>query len=224
MNRDTLIRKLKEALAHKGQVVIIAGTGVSIEACGNQEIEGHPVASWVGLLQHGLEYCKTQKLVDEKGAEVFKALIESGDAEFLVAAAEGISSRLSKSPGVFLGWLQDTVGALEPKHPEILKSLATLSCMLATLNYDGLFEKATAREPVTWVRPDKVQKVLRGDFGNAILHLHGYFDEPASIVLGFASYAKVASDAHAKAVLRSFLIDRTLLFVGCGGTVRDPIS
>jgi hypothetical protein len=71
------------------------------------------------------------------------ALIESGDAEFLVSAAEGISARLAKSPGVFLGWLQDTIGALEPKHPEILKSIATLPCVLATLNYDGLFEKTT---------------------------------------------------------------------------------
>ena len=87
-----------------------------------------------------------------------------------MTAAEGISARLSKSPGVFRWWLQDTVGALEPKHPEILKSLATLPCALATLNYDGLFERATnRREPVTWLRPDKVQKILLGDFANAIL-------------------------------------------------------
>jgi hypothetical protein len=68
----------------------------------------------------------------------------------------------------------------------------------------------------------KVQKILLGDSASAILHLHGYFDEPDSIVLEFASYAKVAGDPHANTVLRSFLIDRTLLFVGCGGTVKDP--
>jgi hypothetical protein len=88
--------------------VIIAGTGVSIVACGNQKIEGHPVASWVGLLQHGLEYCKTLRLVDEKGAKIFNAQIESGDAEFLVSTAEGISARLSKTRGVVRGWLPDT--------------------------------------------------------------------------------------------------------------------
>ena len=54
-NRETLIRKLKEDIAN-GHVVIIAGTGVSIAACGNEKIDGHPVASWPGLLQHGLEY------------------------------------------------------------------------------------------------------------------------------------------------------------------------
>ena len=62
--------------------MIIAGTGVSIEACGNQEIEGHSVASWAGLLRHGLEYCKTRKLVDEKGVKVLNAQIESDDADF----------------------------------------------------------------------------------------------------------------------------------------------
>jgi len=40
MNRQTLIQKLKEDIA-QGRVVIIAGTGVSIAACGNQEIEGY---------------------------------------------------------------------------------------------------------------------------------------------------------------------------------------
>jgi len=50
--RQTLIQKLKEDIT-KGRVVIIAGTGVSIAACGNQLIENHPVASWPGLLQNG---------------------------------------------------------------------------------------------------------------------------------------------------------------------------
>ena len=68
------------------------------------------------------------------------ALIESGDAEFLVSAAEGISARLAKSPG---GAASGYNWGSEPKHPEILKSIATLPCVLATLNYDGLFEKTT---------------------------------------------------------------------------------
>jgi SIR2-like domain len=148
---------------------------------------------------------------------------DNGGAEFLIAAAEGISSRLSKrSPGVFRGWLQDTVGTLEPKHPEILHTIASLGDVLATLNYDGLFERATERTPVTWLRPDKVEQVLLGKITDAVLHLHGYFDEPESVILDFASYAKVASDAHASTVLRTFLIDRIMLFVGCGGTVKDP--
>ena len=45
---------------------------------------------------------------------------------------------------------------------------------------------------------------------------------PTSVILGLMSYEQVASHAHTKAVLQLFTIDRTLLFVGCGGTVKDP--
>ena len=221
MNEERLIQKLKQDIA-QSRIVIIAGTGVSIAACGNQMIEGHPVASWVGLLQHGLEYCRRLGL-DNKDAKLLGDQIKSNRVNYLVSVAQEISQRLqSRSPGTYRDWLENAIGKLVPEHPAILDAINGLPGVLATLNYDGLFENATHRQPVTWLRPDKVQKTLLGDFTNAILHLHGYFDEPESIVLGFASYAKVAIDPHASAVLRSFLIDRSLLFVGCGGTVKDP--
>jgi hypothetical protein len=87
LNRETLIQKLKEDIA-KGRVVIIAGTGVSIEACGNQEIEGHPVASWPGLLQHGLEYCRTLGVAEKDDVELLEQLIKSNKPNFLISSAQ----------------------------------------------------------------------------------------------------------------------------------------
>jgi SIR2-like domain len=55
-----------------------------------------------------------------------------------------------------------------------------------------------------------------------VLHLHGWFDEPESVVLDMRSYLTVKDDPHAKAVLDSPTIEHTLLFVGCGDTVLDP--
>lgn len=52
MNRDTLIQKLKEDIA-QGRIVIIAGTGVSIAACGNQKVEEYSVASLVSASKFG---------------------------------------------------------------------------------------------------------------------------------------------------------------------------
>jgi SIR2-like domain len=222
VNRQSLIQKLKEDIP-KGRVVIIAGTGVSIAACGNQKIEGYPVASWAGLLQHGLAYCRNLGLADEADAELLSMQIGSGKPNFLIAAAEDISQRLqSRSPGVFRGWLKHTVGALLPKHRAVLDALAALPGVLATLNYDRLIEKATAMEAVTWRSEDKVQEVLRREVTDVVLHLHGYFDEPESVVLGLSSYGKVAAHAHTRAVLQLFTLDRTLLFIGCGGTLKDP--
>ena len=222
MNQQTLIEKLQEDIA-QGRVVIVAGTGVSIAASGNQLIENHPVASWPGLLQHGLEYCRSLGLADEEDAELLGNQIKSKKTNFLISAAEDISQRLqAHSAGTYRGWLRDTVGKLVPKHREILDALTALPGVLATLNYDALIEQASNRKPVTWLREDKVQEVLRREITDAVLHIHGWFDEPESVVLSLNSYAKVAGHAHTKAVLQLFTIDRTLLFVGCGGTVKDP--
>jgi SIR2-like domain len=67
-----------------------------------------------------------------------------------------------------------------------------------------------------------VQDVLTRRVTDAVLHLHGWFKEPESVVLGLSSYLAVKDHPHAKAVLNLFTLDRTLLFVGCGETVLDP--
>ena len=162
-------------------------------------------------------------MADKEDVELLGNQIKSNKTNFLIGAAEEISKRLqAHSPGTYRGWLNDSVGKLLPKHREILDALTGLPGVLATLNYDGLIEQASNRKAVTWLREDKVQEVLRRKLTDAVLHIHGWFDEPDSVVLGLSSYAKVAGHAHTKAVLQLFTVDRTLLFVGCGGTVKDP--
>ena len=225
MNRETLISKLESDLA-RGHVVTIVGTGVSVAACGNQEVEGHRVATWTGLLEHGVKHCRDLGIADEADAAVLEMQIaagKTGKANFLIAAAEDISRRLlERGDGVFRGWLRDTVGSLRVQHPAIVQAVAALPGVLATLNYDHLLEDATGRRAVTWQQPDKVQQVLRREIADAVLHLHGWFDEPDSVVLGLASYLRVKDSLHARAVLELFTIGRTLLFVGCGDTMSDP--
>jgi hypothetical protein len=155
-------------------------------------IESYPVASWSGLLRHGLAYCRNLGLADKEDAQLLSMQLDSGKANFVVAAAEDISQRLqSRSQGVFRRWLKETVGALVPDHREILDALAALPGVLATLNYDRLIEKATAKQAITWRSEDKVQEVLRRELTDAVLHLNGYFDEPESVVLGLSSYGRV---------------------------------
>jgi HEAT repeat protein len=222
MGRETLIAKLKEDIA-QGRVVVIAGTGVSVAACGNQKVEGYAVATWVGLLQHGVQHCKDIGAADEADAELLTMQIKSCKTNFLISAAEDISQRMkAKAQGVFLGWLKDTIGKLKVEDRAALDALAALPGVLATLNYDGLIEEATGRHPVTWLKTDAVQDVLQRVTTDAVLHLHGWFKEPESVVLGLSSYLAVKDHPHAKAVLNLFTLDRTLLFVGCGDTVLDP--
>ncbi len=223
MSQESLVAELKRQIAD-GYVIVVMGTGVSITTCEDQQVEDFPVARWDGLLRHGVQRCRhVEHVVDDEDAELLEMQIKRAKTDFLILAAELITDRLrSKASGVFHRWLKDTVGRLEPRQPALIQTLADWPVMLATLNYDGLIEAVTHRRPVTWKERDRVEDILRSHGGDAVLHLHGYFDEPDSVVLGLSSYAKVASDPHTQAVLQLFTLSRTLLFVGCGGTFQDP--
>lgn len=75
--------------------------------------------------------------------------------------------------------------------------------------------------PVTWQESSRVQRVIRGD-AKAILHLHGYWDKPESIVLGSRSYEEIIRNTPAQNLQRALGITRTLVFVGCGSGLEDP--
>lgn len=100
----------------------------------------------------------------------------------------------------------------------VLDALGDLGVQLATTNYDGLLEKVTGLPAVTWQEPNRV---LQGD-ETGILHLHGYWEFPESVVFGRGSYNAVLGSEHAQAVLRSLLLTKTLIYVGFGAGLDGP--
>lgn len=222
VNQNTLVDDLKGQIANE-QVIVVVGTGVSVATCENQQVDTFPVATWMGLLKHGVHFCQhTESVLDANEAQLLDMQISLGKTDFLVAAAELVTERLhGKRPGAFRGWLKDSVGKLAPTQPDIIQTLASWPVMLATLNYDRLLEAVTGHPSLTWQDSDKIEDILRYG-GEAIIHLHGDFDRPESVILGLSSYAKVVNDPHTQAVLHLFTLGRTLLFVGCGGTFQDP--
>ena len=218
---STRIAKLKAELA-SGTVVIVVGSGVSVAACGNQEVEGHKVATWKGLLEHGARYLSTLEAATPKVVDLLIDQINSGETDLMIHAAEAIERRMTaKSEGTFRGWLKQTIGQLKIQDSDVLDAVAALPGLLTTLNYDHLLEQQTGQGPITWKQADAVQDILRGK-QRAIIHLHGHFEDPESIVLGVSSYNNVKDNAHASSVLRGFFIQRTVMFIGCGNTVLDP--
>jgi hypothetical protein len=92
---------------------------------------------------------------------------------------------------------------------------------LATTNYDGLIEEVTRLPTVTWRDGARIQRVIRGD-ENGVLHLHGYWEQSESVVLGIRSYDQVLGDAHAQTVQSALALMKSFLFVGCGEGLADP--
>ena len=225
--RSKQIEQLKHDIAAE-HVVTIVGTGVSVAATNQQVVDDFPVATWTGLLRHGAKHCFEMGLADNDEFKLIQQQIDlgakPGKAKQLVNAATDITDRLTanRGDGVFRGWLADTVGKLAIADRSVIDAIAALPGVLATLNYDHLLEQATGREVVTWLEADRVQDVLRDNDTSAVLHLHGSYRTPDSVVFGRDSYAAVKDDPHSKAVLQLFTLDRTLLFVGCGDTIDDP--
>ena len=136
--------------------------------------------------------------------------------------AEQVSRRLGyPNDGEWRRWLRETLGQLKAQERAALQALRDLHVPIATTNYDGLVEEATDRPAVTWRDRAQVERVLRGD-DEGVLHLHGHWQDPESVVLGIRSYDAVLGDAHAQTVLRSLRLRHTLVFIGCGAGLGDP--
>ncbi len=213
---DTPVEDLRKEI-QAGRVLVIVGSGVSIAAT-----NGTPLASWTGLLENGVDRCVSVKGLDSKWAGRVREQIRTGDMQDLLSAAEQVSSRLGFPDGSeYRRWLRETVGMLRAGSRSVLEALRDLGLPLATTNYDGLLEEVTDLPAVTWRDGDLAIRAIQ-KAEPSILHLHGYWNEPESVVLGIRSYERILGSAHAQAVLRAVQTLHTLLFVGCGDGLSDP--
>jgi tetratricopeptide (TPR) repeat protein len=213
-----LVGDLRGELA-RGEVIVLVGAGVSVAATGRA-----PVASWPGLLEDGVARCEELELrpLPAGWGDRTRAQIASGDVEELLLAAEAVTGRLGgREHGEYRRWLKETVGALEASRLEVLEALRDLGGILATTNYDGLLEQVTGRPAVTWQDQARTRAVLRGR-EQAIVHLHGFWQEPGSVVLGVRSYEQLLGAEHAQAMQQAMAAMGTLLFVGFGAGLEDP--
>ena len=190
------------------------GTGISVGAAG-----GSGVASWKGLLYDGVERCMSLGRCAPPVAERLRAQIE-GDLIDLLCAAENISQRLNAPGPEYARWLEETVGALQVQNGGVIQALMDLGVTIATTNYDDLIEQVTHLRPVTWRERHRAESVLNGR-SHGVLHLHGHWEDPASVVLGIRSYDAILHDRHAQGLLQAIRFTRTVVYIGFGAGLDD---
>jgi tetratricopeptide (TPR) repeat protein len=212
---------LAEAIA-QGDVVLIVGTGVSIQATDRAE---H--ASWAGLLTAGITYAEAWagKSAMPQWGDLQRARLADPSLSNLLETATDIEKALGAPNHTnFATFLRETVGKLEAKQHDLLNAIATLNragARIATTNYDDVLAKATGLRAIPWTNPAQAQSVLRGD-DNAILHLHGHWRQPETIILGETSYARIRTAEHTQALQQAITLLRTVIFIGCGDGLADP--
>jgi hypothetical protein len=201
MMTNQLADDLRAEIDH-GQVLVVVGAGVSMGATGR-----NPLASWRGFLENGVERCVEFMGLEPGRAELIRGEIRyghnNGHVDDLLSAAEKISRVLGSPAGrEYRRWLRETIGALEVTDCSVLEALRDLGLPLATTNYDGLLEKVTDYQYVTWRDGDKAIRVIKRE-EDGILHLHGHWDEPESVILGIRAYEEILGDRLAQALLQA---------------------
>lgn len=205
-----------EVGCHPDRVLVLAGAGV---ACAT---DANPCASWSGLLRDGLQRCRERcHTLNVHWAATTEMLITENSADGLVQAASRIERALRDvHDGEYGSWLTDSVGALKLNDSRTIKAILSWRTRIATTNYDNLFENVSGLRPVVWDQRHLALQVLRGDVPG-VLHLHGHYRFPQSVVFGARRYEDICRDAETQNMLRSILTRDTIVFVGCGIGVED---
>jgi len=213
--KNDLIAAIKDK---NEKVVFICGSGISLGATGNKTEMG-----WGGLLRNGLRYANEYMGMETKQVEQYEGLLNTGGLEDWIIVAEKVEQKLGRRFGE---WLKRVFGSVTIEDPTVLYELMqfteNLGCVIATTNYDDLLEQTTGYIPITCKDPiDKTMDILKGN-AKGILHLHGYWAEPESVVLGRRSYERVKTDEKAQLVLKIMSTMTTMVFIGSGSGLEDP--
>ncbi|CAM2727295.1 unnamed protein product [Rotaria socialis] len=219
------IQKVKKAIA-LNHAIIFVGTGVSRYTTNNEQ----DFATWVGLLKSGLQRCHQSGWISDKDIDYFIKKLDSHQAiiDDYLSAADRIENCFKKESDetkndAYRVWLVDTIGKLIPKKSELIEAIGELGCPILTTNYDGLLGDVLKKKPLTWnkYKTDGIGDSFE-DMKNFVLHVHGYYEEPDSVVFSSNDYKKILDDEFAQSKLRALMETKILLFIGYGAGMSDP--
>ena len=178
------------ARVKQGDVVLVVGAGVSVAATGN-----NPVAAGAGSSSTASVGLGRSPPSTPDWARIAREELDSKSPGSMLYPADKVTETLGGRNGrEYRFWLRETVGSLEPTYPGVIEALVDIGAPILTTNYDGLLEAVGNLRPVTW-RDDLAgsRRLLSGET-RGVLHLHGFWDQPESVVLGIRSYDEVMSD------------------------------
>ncbi|SHX64928.1 SIR2 family NAD-dependent protein deacylase [Mycobacteroides abscessus] len=223
MNGNILVtaaNDIRRALSEQ-QLCLMLGAGVTAAASG-----GNPFGSWQSLVTDAVNRCLMVGSRDHAWAERAKADIASPHNSDLIAAAEKATDGLGgRHNPEFRRWLRETVGSIpniDHELTDVIAQLAERRALVATTNYDSILEHALGLPVVTWRDSSTIQRVYRDKDAKSVIHLHGHWREPESVVFGSSSYADILNDPQAAEFLRITFWTKTVVFCGFGAGIQDP--
>lgn len=199
----------------------VIGAGVSTSVAG--------LPSWKGALESALRHAVERHLVAGDEATSLKSHLEAANSpEVLIEIAHAVRERLtgsSSGSGEFATWLKSQFDVELPSYTNarLLRLIHQLPFeVIATTNYDKLLSASGAGlESITWQQPGKLAGALVSR--KYVVHLHGVWDEPESVIFGAGDYAAISRVDEYRTFLASLWLSNTMVFIGCSlDGVKDP--
>jgi hypothetical protein len=222
MQADAAVRQMQKSLDRGRGLCLLVGTGLTIAATGD------PGNSWPELIKRGAAACEENGRRDRAWVERVAADVDTGEVGDMLAAAEKVTYGLGGQGNErFYKWLRETVGSVQARDTELLNQVKRLAdhqaVTVITTNYDSLLTEHLGIPPVTWRDALPVLMDAYVDHEKrAVIHAHGHWFNPPSIVFGAASYASLGAHPSALEFLKQALLANTVVTVGVGAGLADP--
>lgn len=203
-----------------GNGFVIAGAGVSKSLCPD-------APSWVELVRDGVERCASHAgLRNDEWRRIVGELAAANQdkphgGDLFLASAQLVARGLDAPGGVFAEWLRETFERLPVEDGALAKAVFDLDLAVATVNYDDLLERAVGKRSTLWSDAAGRQAVVQRR-SDSVLHLHGLWSAPSSVVFGTDEYARIRFDDGFQAFLDGLFVLKSPIFLGCAGTLADP--
>lgn len=211
-----------QASIQAGQLVVVAGAGTSLSLASRRT----PAYSWPKLLENAFTYAEKMGRIDDRQRQRWSETISSGDLDELLGAAEFVSRKLDGRNGLLYSrWLESLFSsqkfATSSRMKDALSLITKHGIPICTLNYDTLIERCTRLPSINMDDHRKVLSWARRSHPG-ILHLHGQWEKPETIVLGVSDYNDATTDDFRLSLQQALSTFNRLLFIGCGDTLYDP--
>jgi len=224
--KEETLSRLQNDLKER-RLAIMIGAGVTLNVTADKDRKPLSRITWTGLIKNGLDFLVHEGYVDESNRRTRRAYeaLEDPEVDGILDAANILSSQM-KQEGQFASWLEFVFGRLsqEIRYPALLDALKALherGATLLTTNYDDILEKYCGLPRIGRLDKDAISKFRRGDL-KGVFHIHGSYHVPHEVVMDSIDYYDVKHSDEVQDVLKTFLQDKTILFVGCGSGLEDP--
>ena len=215
---EYLREQLRAAIRNQARKpLVICGAGVSTQATGGV------APSWAKLIELGIRRVADLDSNATNWAATSLGKLTAGDTTTWIAIADEVTDKLGGAHNAeFATWMRDQVGGLLLSRHDLLDALLALDCPVATTNYDDILSKASGRAAILWDDHAATYQFLHGE-RDGILHIHGYWRSPRSVVLGSKSYDRHFLDARRQLLTQIATLDRPTIFIGCSQDgLADP--